>query len=111
MIYCIGYDSENTELWSFASDEKHFEAIGTLSGGFYQGEVISENEILLSSGYQFVVVRRNSKTAVRLLVPEVDEDIDWYASTFRAGKLAVSGTDDESGSSKITVYELKRNEP
>ena len=71
VIYCIGYDSEYTELWSFASDEKHFEAMGALSGGFYQGDVISENEIVLRSwDSQVVVVRRNSKTAVRLLVPE-----------------------------------------
>ena len=51
----------------------------------------------------------NSKSAVRLLVPELDEldrDTDWFASTFRDGKFAVSSTDEESGTGKVTVYEL-----
>ena len=107
-IYCIGSDIENTELWSFASDVDHFKAVGWLPAGSYQGGVISNNEIVLRFGRQFVVVRGDSKTAVRLLAPGVDEGTDWYAS-FRAGKLAVSGTDDESGKAKITVYELVRN--
>lgn len=111
LVYCIGYDTESTELWSFASEAHDFEAVGALPRVFYQGEVISDTEILLSAAHRLVIVRPSSKTAVRLRVPGMDETTEWFAISSHAGKLAVTGTDDESGSSKITVYELSSTEP
>ena len=84
---------------------QHFEPTGTLSGRFYEGNATAQNEIVLSSDNEVVVVTPTSKSAVRLRVPELDE-LDWFVSTFRNGKFAVSSTDEESGTGKVTVYEL-----